>query len=63
VACGGSGAALSPVAGATGHVMALKLSEPGGESWSHGARDSSGAALSQVVGAGATGHVAAPELP
>jgi hypothetical protein len=37
--------------------------ELGGESWSHGTYDGSRAVLSQEAGAGATGHVTAPELP
>jgi hypothetical protein len=37
--------------------------EPGGGSWSYGTYDSSGAALSQVAGAGAAGHLAVLELP
>jgi hypothetical protein len=36
---------------------------PGGKSWSHEARGSSGATLSQEAGAEAMGHVPAPELP
>jgi hypothetical protein len=36
---------------------------PGDRSWSHGAHGGPGAALGLVAGAGATGHVAAPELP
>jgi hypothetical protein len=46
-----------------GHVVALELPEPGGGSWSHGIGGGSRAALSPEAGAGATGHVAAPELP
>jgi hypothetical protein len=38
-------------------------SEPGDGSWSHGTCGGSGAALCQEVGVGATGRVAAPELP
>jgi hypothetical protein len=37
--------------------------ESGGESWSYGAHDGSGAALSQMTGARATGYVTAPKLP
>jgi hypothetical protein len=36
---------------------------PGGGSWSHEARGGPGAVLCQEAGAGATGHVAVPELP
>jgi hypothetical protein len=36
--------------------------KPRGGSWSHRTRGSPGFALSQETGAGATGHVAAPEL-
>jgi hypothetical protein len=35
---------------------------PSGGSWSHGARGSLGAVLCPGTGAGATGHVAVPEL-
>jgi hypothetical protein len=37
--------------------------EPGGGSWSNGTRGGSGATLCQKARAGATGRVAAPELP
>jgi hypothetical protein len=46
-----------------GHVVAPELPEPGDGSWSHRARGGPGAALGLMAGAGATGHVAAPELP
>jgi hypothetical protein len=36
---------------------------PSGGSWSHGAHGGSGATLSPEAGAGAMGHVTAPELP
>jgi hypothetical protein len=36
---------------------------PGGESWIHEARGGSEAALSQEMRVGATGHMAALELP
>jgi hypothetical protein len=37
--------------------------EPGDESWSHGTHGGYGATLCQEAGAGATGRVAALELP
>jgi hypothetical protein len=66
MARGSSRAALSLEAGAGGQVThgdpGAALG-PSGGSWSHETRDGFRAALSQETRAGATGHVAAPELP
>jgi hypothetical protein len=45
------------------HGSPRVATSPGGGSWSHDARDGPGASLCQEMGAGATGHVAVPELP